>query len=86
MSRDIKNKEEHININLIGKTLKQQLEELEQQIQVATTGVDIWIETNEENLISIAPLKAMNAKLKCAISKNNKDIWSLKLMKNSKGA
>tara|TARA_B110000263_G_C15249191_1_gene483225 strand:+ start:999 stop:1265 length:267 start_codon:yes stop_codon:yes gene_type:complete len=72
-------------INLVGQSLKEQFEELEKLILVAQSGIDIQIETDQENLISIAPLKAMNAKLKCFMSKNQQNIWCLKLLNNKKG-
>jgi hypothetical protein len=67
-------------INLVGQSLKEQFEELGKLILVAQSGIDIQIETDQENLISIAPLK-----LKCFMSKNQQNIWCLKLLNNKKG-
>ena len=63
---------------LVGKSFKNQLEELDKFIEVTKSGTNVEIETDQENLIAIAPMKAMQAKLKCSISKSN-DNWLLKL-------
>ena len=63
---------------LIGKSFKNQLEELDKFIEVTKSGTNVEIETDQETLIAIAPMKAMQAKLKCSISKSN-DNWLLKL-------
>ena len=63
---------------LVGKSFKNQLEELDKFIEVTKSGTNVEIETDQENLIAIAPMKAMQAKLKCSISKSN-DKWLLKL-------
>ncbi|SVE25846.1 uncharacterized protein METZ01_LOCUS478700 [marine metagenome] len=63
---------------LFGKSLKNQLEELDKLIEVTKSGTNVEIETDQENLIAMAPIKAMQAKLKCSISKSN-DNWLLKL-------
>jgi len=64
--------------SLIGKSFKSQLEELDKLIEVTKSGTNTQIETDQENLIAIAPMKAMQGKLKCFISKSN-DNWLLKL-------
>ena len=64
--------------SLIGKSFKSQLEELDKLIEVTKSGTNTQIETDQENLIAIAPMKAMKGKLKCFISKSN-DNWLLKL-------
>lgn len=64
--------------SLIGKSFKSQLEELDKLIEVTKSGTNTQIETDQENLIAIAPIKAMKGKLKCFISKSN-DNWLLKL-------
>ena len=67
---------------LIGKPFKDQLEQLDKLIEVTKSGTDTEIETDQENLIAIAPMKAMQAKLKCSISKSETNNWLLKLKFN----
>ena len=66
----------------IGKPFKDQLEQLDKLIEVTKSGTDTEIETDQENLIAIAPMKAMQAKLKCSISKSETNNWLLKLKFN----
>ena len=67
---------------LIGKPFKDQLEQLDKLIEVTKSGTDTEIESDQENLIAIAPMKAMQAKLKCSISKSETNNWLLKLKFN----
>ena len=61
--------------SFIGKPFKDQLEQLDKLIEVTKSGTDTEIETDQENLIAIAPMKAMHAKLKCSISKSETKTW-----------
>ena len=74
------NAESKVNIesqkhSFIGKPFKDQLEQLDKLIEVTKSGTDTEIETDQENLIAIAPMKAMQAKLKCSISKSETKTW-----------
>ena len=64
--------------SFINKPFRNQLEELDKLIEIAKSGVYIEIETDQENLIAIAPIKIMKVKLKCSISKS-KNNWLLKI-------
>lgn len=68
--------------SFIGKPFKDQLEELDKLIELTKSGTDTEIETDQENLIAIAPMKAMQGKLKCSISKSETNNWLLKLKFN----
>ena len=65
-----------------GKPFKSQLEDLDKLIEVAKSGINTEIETDQESLIAIAPMKAMRGKLKCSISKSDTNNWLLKLKFN----
>tara|TARA_B100001013_G_scaffold298827_1_gene199808 strand:+ start:66 stop:329 length:264 start_codon:yes stop_codon:yes gene_type:complete len=68
--------------SFIGKPFKDQLEQLDKLIEVTKSGTDTEIETDQENIIAIAPMKAMQGKLKCSISKSETNNWLLKLKFN----
>jgi hypothetical protein len=66
--------------SFIGKSFKVQLQELDKVIEITKNGTNTQIETDQENLIAMAPIKAMRGELKCSISKSN-SYWILKLIK-----
>tara|TARA_B100000029_G_scaffold108056_1_gene99346 strand:+ start:2864 stop:3127 length:264 start_codon:yes stop_codon:yes gene_type:complete len=68
--------------SLVGSPFKDQLKELDRLIEKTKSGTNIQIETDQENLIAIAPMKAMQGKLKCSISKSETNNWLLKLKIN----
>tara|TARA_B100001750_G_scaffold204551_1_gene181054 strand:- start:307 stop:570 length:264 start_codon:yes stop_codon:yes gene_type:complete len=87
MSTYNSNENSKVNIDsqkhsFIGKPFKDQLEELDKLIELTKSGTDTEIETDQENLIAIAPMKAMQGKLKCSISKSETNNWLLKLKFN----
>ena len=71
---------EYETYSFIGRSFKFQLQELDKLIEITKNGKNTQIETDQENLIAMAPMKAMRGKLKCSISKSN-SYWILKLIK-----
>jgi len=75
------NKEpQHKYFNLKSQDLKTQLQNLENYISIASKEkIEIWIDSDQETFLAIAPLKAVTAKLKCSILEVEKRIWRIKL-------
>ena len=75
------NKEpQHKYFNLKSQDLKTQLQNLENYISIASKEkIEIWIDSDQETFLAMAPLKAINAKLKCSILEVDKGIWRIKL-------
>ena len=70
----------HKYFNLKSQDLKTQIQNLETCIATASKEkIEIWIDSDQETFLSIAPIKAINAKLKCSILKIETGIWRIKL-------
>lgn len=70
----------HKYFNLKSQDLKTQVQNLETCIATASKEeIEIWIDSDQETFLSIAPIKAINAKLKCSILEIEKGIWRIKL-------
>ena len=70
----------HKYFNLISQDLKTQVQNLENCISIASEEkIEIWIDSDQETFLAIAPIKAINAKLKCSILEIEKGICRIKL-------
>ena len=73
-------KPQHKYFDLKSQDLKTQVQNLENCISIAfEEKIEIWIDSDQETFLSIAPIKAINSKLKCSILEIEKGIWRIKL-------
>lgn len=73
-------KPHHKYFDLKSQDLKTQVQNLENCISIAfEEKIEIWIDSDQETFLAIAPLKAVTAKLKCSILEVEKGIWRIKL-------
>ena len=73
-------KPQHKYFDLKSQDLKTQVQNLENCISIVSKEkIEVWIDSDQETFLAMAPLKAINAKLKCSILEVDKGIWRIKL-------
>ncbi|MQG18254.1 MAG: hypothetical protein FI687_00540 [SAR202 cluster bacterium] len=78
MSQSNNQEPKHKYFDFKSQDLKTQMQNLEDCISIASKEkIEIWIDSDQETFLAMAPLKAINAKLKCSIKEIEKQIWRI---------